>query len=426
MRFVLFVSVLLGYAAVVEDASGVSGSIGGKEEEQVACSFKGKAPPSSVDQERAQGAEPSTGLHGGALPKQDADGLSKVVAKSEDEAFDMLEKIKGGMYSGMKLKEISNPVLSDSHTLYFGKGDVAGEGVEVVLFFAKISEENKTRIEDGELDLGRIKELTLYHNAVEVLPMLKIHKDKRMNRLNLTCYSLSELENLLERNYRVFIGLVDVVWLYSYAINLLTKIEPQKGNEMKKLVISDGSLTKIGPLLESEEKLYLGKIKTRRFMFCEDDGTIEKIKEILKTRNIVLNSLEADQKIRSQDTGESSVTKENKHTKESQGTKENKDTGESSVTKENKHTKENQGIKENKDAGESSVTRKSSDTEEKKNTKENKDARKNKDTKKDQYTGKIVILVVLLILCFVVVFLGIRKFYLARKGTGRRSYESWE
>ncbi|OIR55831.1 MAG: uncharacterized protein A8A55_3423, partial [Amphiamblys sp. WSBS2006] len=254
---------MFGCVAAVEDASDASGSIGGKEEEQVACSFKKKGVSSFV----SQGAEPSAGLHGGDLPEKDA---GRLVAANEDQVFDMLEKIKNGEYAGKKLKRISNMWPLGLHKFVFGKGDAGDEGADVEFNLAKISAKNKTRINDGELDFGKIRYLALYHNAVELLPMLKIHEDNGMDRLNLSCDSLSKLGNLLERKNRVFIGLVDEVRLHDYAINLLTKIETQEGNEMKKLTISCGSLSKIEPLLGSEEKLYLGKTKDPVFMFCEN------------------------------------------------------------------------------------------------------------------------------------------------------------
>ncbi|OIR55736.1 MAG: uncharacterized protein A8A55_3518, partial [Amphiamblys sp. WSBS2006] len=149
---------------------------------------------------------------------------------------------------------------------------------------------NKPRIKDGELDLGRIKNLSLYRNAVEVLPMLKIHEDKGISMLDINCDTLSELGSLLERENKIFIGSVYSVQLDGYAINLLTKMETQEGNEMKTLTIWCGSLSKIGPLLKSKEKLYLEEIKNLNFFLCGNDRTEEKITEILKTRNVIRDS----------------------------------------------------------------------------------------------------------------------------------------
>ncbi|OIR56851.1 MAG: uncharacterized protein A8A55_2401, partial [Amphiamblys sp. WSBS2006] len=259
-----------------------------------------------LSSKEGQGEAPSAGPRGGSLPQQNANGLPRVVAKTktEDETFDVLEEIKEGACSEMALKKIFMRGCYgkgfDSHKFVWkGKG-VADEGADVEFNLAKISDENKTRINDGELDLGRIKELRLYRNAVELLPMLKIHEDNKMDMLNLYCDSLSELGSLLERENRVFIGLVDEAWLDGYAINLLTKIETQKGNEMTKLIISDGSPSNIGPLLESEEKIHLGKIKSLDFFSCGNDKTKEKIREILKTRNVILGSGETGKAIGNQ------------------------------------------------------------------------------------------------------------------------------
>ncbi|OIR55897.1 MAG: uncharacterized protein A8A55_3357, partial [Amphiamblys sp. WSBS2006] len=241
----------------------------------------------------SQGEAPSAGPHGGALPQQNANGLPRVSAKTkgEDETFDVLKKIKEGACSEMALKKIfirdRYEEGVDSHEFVWkGKG-VADEGADVTFNLAKIRAKNKSRINDGELDLGRIKELRLYRNAVELLPMLKIHEDNKMDALNLICHSLLELGDLIEKKKKVFIGLVDEAWLGDYAINLLTKIETQKGNEMKKLVISRGSPSNIGPLLESKEKIHLGKTKGPVFICCLDDRTKEKIREILKTSNVL-------------------------------------------------------------------------------------------------------------------------------------------
>ncbi|OIR55795.1 MAG: uncharacterized protein A8A55_3459, partial [Amphiamblys sp. WSBS2006] len=216
-----------------------------------------------------------------------------------DQVFDMLEKIKNGEYAGKKLKRISNMWSFISYEFVFGKGDT-DEGADVEFNLAKISAKNKTRIADGELDLGKIRYLTLYRNAVEVLPMLKIHEDNGMGMLDLFCDTLSELGNLLERKNRVFIGVVYRVWLGGYAINLLTKIETQEGNEMKKLTIFNGSLSKIEPLLESEEKLYLEEIKHLDFFSCGNDKTEEKIRDIIKTRNVIRDSGETGKAIGNQ------------------------------------------------------------------------------------------------------------------------------
>ncbi|OIR56769.1 MAG: uncharacterized protein A8A55_2478, partial [Amphiamblys sp. WSBS2006] len=165
MKLVLFVSVFSGCFAAAKDASGVSGDAGGKEEEQAACSFKEKCPSSSVGR---QGAALSTGLHGGVLPEQDAD---RRVTADEDKTFDILEEIQEGKYAGKKLKMISKTGPSGSHEFVWKKKSVADEGADVEFKFTKISDKNKPRIKDGELDLGRIKNLSLYRNAVEVLPM---------------------------------------------------------------------------------------------------------------------------------------------------------------------------------------------------------------------------------------------------------------
>ncbi|OIR56505.1 MAG: uncharacterized protein A8A55_2747 [Amphiamblys sp. WSBS2006] len=299
MRFILFVSVLFWYVAAVEDASCVSGNIGGKEEEQVACSFKEKRPSSSV----GQGAALSAGVRGCALPSQDVKDLKMFFAAEEDKTFDMLEEIQEGKYAGMKLEKIFDSDFfimgGGCHKIYFGKEDT-GKGADVTFLFAKISDENKSRIADGELDLGKIRYLTLSRNAVELLPMLKIHEDNKMVLLNLNCDSLSELGSLLERKHRFFIGLVDHVWLGDYAINLLTKIQTKEGNEMKTLAISFGSLSKIEPLLESKEKIYLGKTKGPVFMFCENDDTEKKIRDIINTRNVILDSGETGKAVANQ------------------------------------------------------------------------------------------------------------------------------
>ncbi|OIR57344.1 MAG: uncharacterized protein A8A55_1898 [Amphiamblys sp. WSBS2006] len=106
-----------------------------------------------------------------------------------------------------------------------------------------------------------IKKIELYHNAVEVLPMLKIHKDNKMGYLGLDCYDKAELGNLFKREDRIFIGSVDEVELNDYSINLLTKIETKEGNEMETLMIHGCYISDIEPLLKNEEKIFLGKIK---------------------------------------------------------------------------------------------------------------------------------------------------------------------
>ncbi|OIR56770.1 MAG: uncharacterized protein A8A55_2480 [Amphiamblys sp. WSBS2006] len=291
MKLVLFVSVLFGCVAAVEDASGVSGDAGGKEEEQAACSFeKEKDMFSSV----AEMIACFLSLRG-FLP-----GQARVLAADEDETFYILEEIKEGVCSEMVPKKISNTGVAGSHVFVWGEKDATGEGIEVTFFFMKISEENKTRIKDGELDLGRIKRLELYHNAVELLPMLKIHEDNKMDLLALYCVDRPRLGKLLERKNRVFIGLVDKIYLSGYATNILTKIETQEGSKVKKLIISGCSLKKIGPLLESKEKLYLGKTKKPVFIDCEKDDTKKKIKEIIKTRNSIRNSGETGKATASQ------------------------------------------------------------------------------------------------------------------------------
>ncbi|OIR56197.1 MAG: uncharacterized protein A8A55_3057 [Amphiamblys sp. WSBS2006] len=88
----------------------------------------------------------------------------------------MLKEIKEGMRDGEKLKDIYPQKIigkDGSHGFRFGKGDVADEGIEVIFDFLEISGRNKTIIKDGEFDLGKIKRLNLYQNAVELLPMLK-------------------------------------------------------------------------------------------------------------------------------------------------------------------------------------------------------------------------------------------------------------
>ncbi|OIR56470.1 MAG: uncharacterized protein A8A55_2783 [Amphiamblys sp. WSBS2006] len=110
------------------------------------------------------------------------------------------------MWSGKKLKKIT--VMGGGHMFYFGKGDDSDEGVEVYFLFTRIKEESKSHMENCELDLGKIKSLGLIKNAVELLPMLKIHSDNRMDLLHLSCDSLPELGDLLKRKNRVFIGSV--------------------------------------------------------------------------------------------------------------------------------------------------------------------------------------------------------------------------
>ncbi|OIR56063.1 MAG: uncharacterized protein A8A55_3192, partial [Amphiamblys sp. WSBS2006] len=237
---------------------------------------------------------------------QNANGLPRVLAKTktEDETFDVLEEIKEGACSEMALKRIFIRYRYEegvySHEFVWKEKGDTDEGADVTFDFAKISAKTKTRIKDGELDLGRIKRLCLYRNAVELLPMLKIHEDNKMDMLTLCCDTLSELGSLLERENKIFIGSVKEVWLGGHAINLLTKIETQKGNKMKKLVIYDGSLSKIEPLLESKEKIHLGKIKSLDMKNPESNGTKEKIREILETRNVILGSGETGKAIGNQ------------------------------------------------------------------------------------------------------------------------------
>ncbi|OIR56008.1 MAG: uncharacterized protein A8A55_3245 [Amphiamblys sp. WSBS2006] len=121
MKLVLFVSGFFGCFAAAEDASGVSGDAGGKEEEQAACSFNEKGPSSSVGQERARRTALSTGLHGGVLPEQYA-GLR--VAADEDKTFDILEEIQEGKYAGKKLKMISKTGPSGSHEFVWKKKEI--------------------------------------------------------------------------------------------------------------------------------------------------------------------------------------------------------------------------------------------------------------------------------------------------------------
>ncbi|OIR55727.1 MAG: uncharacterized protein A8A55_3527, partial [Amphiamblys sp. WSBS2006] len=163
-----------------------------------------------LSSKESQGEASSAGPRGGALPQQNANGLSRVAAKTkgEDETFDVLKEIKEGACSEMALKKIfirdRYEEGVDSHEFVWKKKSVADEGADVEFKFTKISAKNKSRIKDGEIDLGRIKKLTLYRNAVEVLPMLKIHDDNKMDVLDLTCYSLSELGNLIEKKKKVF------------------------------------------------------------------------------------------------------------------------------------------------------------------------------------------------------------------------------
>ncbi|OIR56232.1 MAG: uncharacterized protein A8A55_3022 [Amphiamblys sp. WSBS2006] len=270
MKLVLFVSVFLGYVAAVEDVSGVSGDAGGKEEDQFAVSFKEKGPSSPVGrQEGTRGAALSAGLHGGALPEQDEVFRS---AEDEDKTFDMLKEIKGGMWNGRKLEKIGPNrgwfKKKGAHIFSFEKGDDADEGADVFFKFLEISGRNKTIIKDGEFDLGKIKHLILVSNAVQLLPALKIHKDNKMFRMNLTCGTLlSELgDDLLTRKKRVSIGSVKHIHLGGCAINLLTVIETKEGNEIETLIIAEGSLNTIKPLMENEEDIYLGKIKELGFI----------------------------------------------------------------------------------------------------------------------------------------------------------------
>ncbi|OIR55740.1 MAG: uncharacterized protein A8A55_3514, partial [Amphiamblys sp. WSBS2006] len=102
----------------------------------------------------------------------------------------MLEEIKEGACSEMALKKILMRARFgkgvDSYEFVWKKKGDTDEGADVVEFgFKEISDENKTRIKDGELDLGKIRYLNLYRNAVELLPMLKIHEDNKMDVLDL-------------------------------------------------------------------------------------------------------------------------------------------------------------------------------------------------------------------------------------------------
>ncbi|OIR58618.1 MAG: uncharacterized protein A8A55_0595 [Amphiamblys sp. WSBS2006] len=124
-----------------------------------------------------------------------------------------------------------------------------------------------------------------------------------MDLLYLHCNNLPEIEKLLKRESRVFIGSVDRILLGSSAINLLTKMEVQKGNEMKELGISCGSLNNIEPLLKSKEDLHLGKIKNLDVKSLKNEDMEETIKKIFGTRNNVRNSWEISKVAAVQDTG---------------------------------------------------------------------------------------------------------------------------
>ncbi|OIR56880.1 MAG: uncharacterized protein A8A55_2369, partial [Amphiamblys sp. WSBS2006] len=119
------------------------------------------------------------------------------------------------------------------------------------------------KTENNSIWVGRVKWLKLDEYAVEILPKLRIHEENVMEFLELlTRHPGNITEILKEENNSIWVGRVKVLCPQYYAVQILPKLRIHGENEMEELVLDADKPEHITEILKEENgSIWVGKVE---------------------------------------------------------------------------------------------------------------------------------------------------------------------
>ncbi|OIR58942.1 MAG: uncharacterized protein A8A55_0279 [Amphiamblys sp. WSBS2006] len=119
------------------------------------------------------------------------------------------------------------------------------------------------KAENNSIWVGKIKNLSLRHHAVEILSKLRIHRENEMEVLSLwTRYPEHITEIIKTENNSIWVGKVKVLRLEKHAIQVLPKLRIHEENVMGELRLNTDCLEHITEILKTENSsIWMGKVK---------------------------------------------------------------------------------------------------------------------------------------------------------------------
>ncbi|OIR57076.1 MAG: uncharacterized protein A8A55_2170 [Amphiamblys sp. WSBS2006] len=110
-----------------------------------------------------------------------------------------------------------------------------------------------------------VKKILLFRYAVNILTKIKISGDSEVKTLRLSADREEHVAAILEREQTLCVGGMRKLFLWGYAVNVLTRIKIGEENEVKTLVLSVEKKEHIAIILAQEQTIYVRGVKEMRF-----------------------------------------------------------------------------------------------------------------------------------------------------------------
>ncbi|OIR57013.1 MAG: uncharacterized protein A8A55_2233 [Amphiamblys sp. WSBS2006] len=120
------------------------------------------------------------------------------------------------------------------------------------------------KTENNSLWVGRVRWLELRGYAVGIFPKLRTHEENVMEELELKAFSSEEISELLEKeNNSIWIGKVRFLILEGYALEMLPRLRIHEENVMERLFLSADKAEHLTEILREENNsIWIRKIKS--------------------------------------------------------------------------------------------------------------------------------------------------------------------
>ncbi|OIR55730.1 MAG: uncharacterized protein A8A55_3522, partial [Amphiamblys sp. WSBS2006] len=119
------------------------------------------------------------------------------------------------------------------------------------------------RAENNSIWLGRVKKVTLFQYAINILPKLKLHRENEMEKFYFYADRIEYVSEIIHAgNNNIKLGKVKKLELNLFAINTLSKLVLHKDNEMEKFLLSADREEYVSEVMNAENNtIWLGKVK---------------------------------------------------------------------------------------------------------------------------------------------------------------------
>ncbi|OIR57218.1 MAG: uncharacterized protein A8A55_2024 [Amphiamblys sp. WSBS2006] len=120
--------------------------------------------------------------------------------------------------------------------------------------------------ENNSIWVGKVKRLELKYYAVEILPKLRMHGENVLEELVLDTYYSKQITEILKTdNSSIWVGRVEMLGLFGYAVEILPKLRIHGENVMEELRLDVFFLGHITEILKTKDKsVWVGKVKKVR------------------------------------------------------------------------------------------------------------------------------------------------------------------